>query len=156
MIVLSNSEIVRCTENVARAYGSGQGAPLPFEKFSANVNQETLEALQAAHKDKPLYPMTIKIPKAQRYLKDGDFTPAQIIMIEEPIKGWRTSLVCEFWEGCYPAVRVCGWGQAIPFYDDVWGCHYSWAVGGCDRAGKVRGAEQFNLQHCEGIRPLGG
>ena len=88
MIVLSNSEIVRCTENVARAYGSGQGAPLPFEKFSANVNQETLEALQAAHKDKPLYPMTIKIPKAQRYLKDGDFTPAQIIMIEEPIKGY--------------------------------------------------------------------
>lgn len=87
MLTLSTEDIMLNTQSVAKAYGSGQGAPLLFETFTQNVNTMTLQSLTAIHKEPPLYPMTIKLPKAIRYLKEGDFTPAQIITINEPLHG---------------------------------------------------------------------
>ena len=80
MIRISNEDILTQTELCAKAIKAGIGA-LPEEKFL----RKSFPIL--AERAKRTYPYQVKIPKSVKEMADGDFEPAQVITINEPIIG---------------------------------------------------------------------
>ena len=64
----------------AEEYNSMRPNPLWFNEYIRRVLAEDEETM------KPVYPYTVKIPKDNKYLLRGDYSPEKIITINEPIK----------------------------------------------------------------------
>lgn len=80
MTNISFQEASVMLDKMKESLASLKPEPVFFYPYLKRVLTERWE------KEKPEFPMTIRIAKENKYLLKGDFEPAQIITLEEPLR----------------------------------------------------------------------
>ncbi|WP_289743832.1 hypothetical protein [uncultured Duncaniella sp.] len=80
MVSLSFADVAPTLDVFKKKLKDLRPTPVFFYPYLKRVLEEQWE------KQKPQFPMDIKIPKPNRYLLKKDFEPAQIIHLEEPVR----------------------------------------------------------------------
>ncbi|KSV57907.1 FtsK/SpoIIIE domain-containing protein [Acetivibrio ethanolgignens] len=83
MIIIDNESILGVTHKTESKMKDGC-TPILFMEDFVNKVLPTIEK-----ENKRTYPYEVKLPKSNDAMLKGDFTPAQVLTIKEPIKGYK-------------------------------------------------------------------